>query len=85
MTDKISFGDGDFEMTEELKKALSDFDFSKPDPDAGMTVDEIYKNMDDLQQKLKENREFRWERFNESDAEEKTLKIINYHCDEKER
>lgn len=31
--------------------------------------------MDDLQQKLKENREFRWERFNELDAEEKLLRL----------
>lgn len=31
--------------------------------------------MDEFQQKLKENREFRWERFNESDAEEKLLRL----------
>jgi hypothetical protein len=31
--------------------------------------------MDKLQKKLKENREFRWERFNESDAEEKLLRL----------
>jgi len=31
--------------------------------------------MDEFQQKLKEARDFRWERFNESDAEEKLLRL----------
>lgn len=31
--------------------------------------------MDDLQKKLKEQRDFRWERFNESSPEEKLLRL----------
>lgn len=47
MTDKISFDDGDFEMTEELKKALSEISSEdlRNSQDAGGSVEEIFSTI----------------------------------------